>query len=105
MAVIESQINTDSSDFQDRKKTMTRLVEELDAVLDAIKSGGSESARNKHTARGKLLVRDRIQLLLDKGSPFLEIAPYAACEMYGGDVPSAGIVLSLIHISEPTRPY
>ena len=99
MAVIESQINTDSSDFQDRKKTMTRLVEELDAVLDAIKSGGSESARNKHTARGKLLVRDRIQLLLDKGSPFLEIAPYAACEMYGGDVPSAGIVTGIGSVS------
>ena len=95
MAVIESQINTDSSDFQDRKKTMTRLVEELDAVLDAIKSGGSETARKKHTARGKLLVRDRIQLLLDKGSPFLEIAPYAAFEMYGGDVPSAGIVTGI----------
>ena len=95
MAVIESQINTDSSDFQDRKKTMTRLVEELDAVLDAIKSGGSETARKKHTARGKLLVRDRIQLLLDKGSPFLEVAPYAAFEMYGGDVPSAGIVTGI----------
>ena len=95
MAVIESQINTDSSDFQDRKKTMTRLVEELDAVLNAIKSGGSETARKKHTARGKLLVRDRIQLLLDKGSPFLEVAPYAAFEMYGGDVPSAGIVTGI----------
>ncbi len=95
MAVIESQINTDSSDFQDRKKTMTRLVEELDAILNAIKSGGSETARKKHTARGKLLVRDRIQLLLDKGSPFLEIAPYAAFEMYGGDVPSAGIVTGI----------
>ena len=95
MAVIESQINTDSSDFQDRKKTMTRLVEELDAILDTIKSGGSETARKKHTARGKLLVRDRIQLLLDKGSPFLEIAPYAAFEMYGGDVPSAGIVTGI----------
>ncbi len=95
MAVIESQVNTDSSEFQDRKETMTGLVTELDSVLDAIKSGGSESARNRHTARGKLLARDRIQLLLDKGSPFLEIAPYAACDMYGGDVPSAGIVTGI----------
>ena len=95
MAVIESQISTESPEFQDRKKTMTRLVEELDSVLHAIKSGGSESARNKHTARGKLLARDRIQLLLDQGSPFLEIAPYAACEMYGGDVPAAGIVTGI----------
>ena len=95
MAVIESQVNTDSSEFQDRKEMMTGLVTELDSVLDAIKSGGSESARNRHTARGKLLARDRIQLLLDKGSPFLEIAPYAACDMYGGDVPSAGIVTGI----------
>ena len=99
MAVIESQISTESSEFQDRKKTMTRLVEELDSVLHAIKSGGSESARNKHTARGKLLARDRIQLLLDQGSPFLEIAPYAACEMYGGDVPAAGIVTGIGSVS------
>ncbi len=99
MAVIESQINTDSSEFQDRKKKMIGLVTELDSVLDEIKSGGSENARNRHTARGKLLARDRIQLLLDKGSPFLEIAPYAACEMYNGEVPSAGIVTGIGSVS------
>ncbi|MDE0310206.1 MAG: hypothetical protein OXI60_10300 [Acidiferrobacterales bacterium] len=95
MAVIESQVNTDSADFQDRKQTMTRLVGELDSVLDTIRSGGSDTARKRHTDRGKLLARDRIQLLLDKGSPFLEVAPYAAYDMYGGDVPSAGIVTGI----------
>lgn len=95
MAVLESHINTASADFQCRKETMTRLVEELDSVLHAIKSGGSESARNKHTGRGKLLARDRILSLLDQGSPFLEVAPYAAHEMYGGDVPAAGIVTGI----------
>src|SRR3546814_19691658 len=53
---------------------------------------GSEKARQKHVARGKLLVRDRIDLLVDPGTPFLEFSPLAADGMYGGDVPSAGAV-------------
>ena len=99
MAVLETQVNVSSSEFQDRKNSMARLVAELDSVYEKIKLGGSEAARNKHTSRGKLLARDRIQLLLDKGSPFLEIAPYTAYEMYGGDVPSAGLVTGIGSVS------
>ena len=78
---------------------MTRLVDELNSVYSTIQAGGTESARKKHVARGKLLARDRIRLLLDRAAPFLEIAPYAACEMYGGEVPSAGIVTGIGSVS------
>ena len=62
---------------------MRELVDELRARLARVRRGGSESARRKHTDRGKLLVRDRVDRLLDPGSPFLELAPLAAYGMYG----------------------
>src|SRR3954465_13434247 len=81
------------------------LVEELRQHLSVARRGGSDSARRKHTDRGKLLVRDRIDLLLDPGSPFLELSPLAAYGMYGGPddagldqvgaVPSASIVTGI----------
>src|SRR5690349_10411879 len=84
---------------------MRELVDDLRARLARVRQGGSESARRKHTDRGKLLVRDRVDRLLDPGSPFLEIAPLAAYGMYGKDaddeyaVPSASIVtgIGLVH--------
>ena len=74
--------------------SLATLVDELWDRLAAVRLGGSEAARAKHTGRGKLLVRDRIDRLLDPGSPFLEVAPLAAYDLYGGElaVPSAGIV-------------
>ncbi|WP_223399994.1 carboxyl transferase domain-containing protein [Nocardioides rotundus] len=69
--------------------------------MDRVRQGGSESARAKHTGRGKLLARDRVDRLLDPGSPFLELAPLAAYGMYGKDaedvyaVPSAGVVAGI----------
>ena len=63
--------------------TMRELVDDLRARLARVRQGGSESARRKHTDRGKLLVRDRVDRLLDPGSPFLELAPLAAYGMYG----------------------
>src|SRR3982750_2808751 len=76
---------------------MRGLVHELRARLATVRRGGSESARRKHLDRGKLLVRDRVDRLLDPGSPFLELSPLAATGMYGArdgqdSVPSAGIV-------------
>ena len=62
---------------------MRELVDDLRARLARVRQGGSESARKKHTDRGKLLVRDRVDRLLDPGSPFLELAPLAAYGMYG----------------------
>ncbi|MBA2955158.1 methylcrotonoyl-CoA carboxylase [Nocardioides sp. MAH-18] len=74
---------------------MRELVDELRARLATARQGGSEAARQKHTDRGKLLVRDRVDRLLDPGSPFLELSPLAAYEMYGGGVPSAGVVTGI----------
>jgi 3-methylcrotonyl-CoA carboxylase beta subunit len=80
--------------------TLEELTFELRERLARVREGGSESARKKHTDRGKLLARDRVDGLLDPGSPFLEIAPLAAFGMYGapGDdyaVPSAGVVAGI----------
>ena len=75
--------------------TLRKLADQLRSTLAQVRLGGDERARAKHTARGKLLARDRIDRLLDPGSPFLELAPLAAHGMYhqhGGPVPSAGVV-------------
>ncbi|MCB8957695.1 MAG: methylcrotonoyl-CoA carboxylase [Nocardioides sp.] len=76
---------------------MRELVDELRGRLAVVRQGGSEAARRKHTDRGKLLVRDRVDRLLDPGSPFLELSPLAAYGMYGGDtaVPAAGVVTGI----------
>ncbi|MFD1947134.1 carboxyl transferase domain-containing protein [Nocardioides aestuarii] len=80
---------------------MRELVDELRERLATVRQGGSESARRKHTDRGKLLVRERVDRLLDPGSPFLELSPLAAYGMYGRDdsdvnaVPSAGVVTGI----------
>src|SRR6187399_1602778 len=78
---------------------MKELVDELRERLAVARTGGSEAARTKHTDRGKLLVRDRVDRLLDPGSPFLELSPLAAYDMYGGGVPSAGVVTGIGRVS------
>src|SRR3954452_2515503 len=83
---------------------MRDLVHELRARLATVRRGGPESARRKHLDRGKLLVRDRVDRLLDPGSPFLELSPLAAFAMYGapGDlyaVPAASIVTGIGRIN------
>jgi 3-methylcrotonyl-CoA carboxylase beta subunit len=75
------------------------LTAELRDRLEVVRRGGSDEARAKHTARGKLLVRDRVDRLLDPGSPFLELSPLAGYDMYGGGVPSAGVVTGIGRIS------
>ncbi|MCB0908553.1 MAG: methylcrotonoyl-CoA carboxylase, partial [Nocardioidaceae bacterium] len=79
---------------------MRDLVDQLRERLAAVRRGGSESARAKHTGRGKMLVRDRVDRLLDPGSPFLELNALAAFGMYGAEgddfaVPSAGVVTGI----------
>ncbi|MBQ9918623.1 MAG: methylcrotonoyl-CoA carboxylase [Microbacterium sp.] len=75
------------------------LVEQLRERREDIARGGPEKARERHTARGKMLARDRIDALLDRGSPFLEVAPLAAFGMYDGDCPAGGVVagIGLVH--------
>ena len=65
------------------------LAADLAAQLRRVAEGGGERARERHTARGKLLPRERVDALLDPGSPFLELSPLAAHGMYGGEAPAA----------------
>ncbi|MFK3670156.1 carboxyl transferase domain-containing protein [Leifsonia aquatica] len=79
--------------------TQRELVAELRERLAVAAAGGPERSRERHVARGKLLPRDRIDTLLDEGSPFLEIAPLAATGMYGDESPAAGVIagIGLVH--------
>jgi len=95
MTVLASQLSAGSEAFRTNAQAMRVQVDELRALAARIAQGGSEAARAKHVARGKLLVRERIDALLDPGSPFLEIAPLAANGMYGDEVPCAGMVAGI----------
>lgn len=95
MSELKSQLSTKSETFRQNQSTMEGLVTELRQKIQQIQIGGGEKARQKHLARGKLLARDRIDALLDKGSPFLEIGVLAADNLYGEAVPAAGIVTGI----------
>ena len=104
MSVIETKLNARSADFQANAAAMQALVDDLQAQVQKVGAGGGEAARKKHTDRGKLLPRVRVQMLLDPGTPFLEVAPLAALGMYpdrdGGDsAPGAGIVAGIGRVS------
>ncbi|MEB8434332.1 methylcrotonoyl-CoA carboxylase [Cocleimonas sp. KMM 6892] len=94
MGVIKSKINSRSEGFQHNHKLMQEVVSDLREKVAQISLGGSESAREKHLSRGKLLPRERIRVLLDVGSPFLEISQFAGYGMYGKDTISAGGVVA-----------
>ncbi len=92
MGILKTRINTRSEDFSANAAHMQAQVDDLKAKLQTIKQGGGEKACERHTARGKLLVRDRIAALIDPGSPFLELSQLAAMDVYGEDVHAAGII-------------
>ncbi|RJF69649.1 carboxyl transferase domain-containing protein [Rhodopseudomonas palustris] len=96
---LHSKIDPGSADFARNSDTMRALVAELKDKLAAVAGGGGDAARAKHTARGKLLARDRVDLLLDPGTAFLELSPLAANGLYGGDVHSASIVTGVGRIN------
>lgn len=74
---------------------MQSLVDNLNSTMKKIQEGGGESARAKQKARNKLLARERIDALVDSGSPFLEVGALAGYDMYGDWVPSGGIVTGI----------
>ncbi|MCZ9352894.1 carboxyl transferase domain-containing protein [Streptomyces mutabilis] len=88
-----------SEAFRANEEAHRVLVEELRAKLAAARLGGGERARARHTARGKLLPRDRVDTLLDPGSPFLELAPLAADGLYDGQAPAAGVIAGIGRVS------
>ncbi len=90
MSILESKISNRNADFQQNRAAMLELVDDLRAKVATIAQGGGERARDKHLGRGKLLPRDRIEGLIDAGSPFLEIGQLAGFEMYGDDNIAAG---------------
>src|SRR5690606_27293719 len=95
MAIFKTQLEVHSPEYAANRSAMLREVTALRTLLERIAQGGGEQAQARHRARGKLLPRERIDTLLDPGSPFLEIAPLAAEGVYADDVPAAGIVCGI----------
>jgi 3-methylcrotonyl-CoA carboxylase beta subunit len=99
MPVLESKVDRKSAEFGGNDAAMRTLVGELRARQTRIAQGGGEAARARHVARGKLLPRDRVEMLLDAGAPFLELSPLAAFGMYGDESPGAGIITGIGRIA------
>ncbi len=95
MAIIKTSINTRSEEFTENAAHMQAQVNDLREKLEAIKLGGGEAYQERHKSRGKLLPRERINALLDPGSPFLELSQLAAFEVYDEEVPAAGIIAGI----------
>jgi len=92
---IKSQIQPRSAEFKANADALRLQVADLRSKADLAALGGGETGRSRHTARGKLLPRDRVAQLLDPGTPFLEIGQLAAHGMYDGDAPSAGVITGI----------
>jgi len=95
MPRIKTKLDPGSPGFQANAAHHRALAEALRRDVDAVAEGGGPDAQKKHTARGKLLPRDRVRALLDPGAPFLELSQLAAHGMYNGDAPAAGIVTGI----------
>jgi len=96
---LHSSIDPSSSDFARNAEAMRSLVADLREKLSQVAGGGGEVSRNRHTSRGKMLARERVDLLVDPGTSFLELSPLAAYGLYGGDVHSASVVTGVGRIS------
>lgn len=96
---LTSTIDTSSPEFQANRTATKALVDDLRNVVARVEQGGGDKARERHTARGKLLPRDRIAHLLDAGSPFLELSQLAALNVYEDDIPAAGIITGVGRVS------
>jgi 3-methylcrotonyl-CoA carboxylase beta subunit len=99
MAILHSTLNPRSEAFRHNAAAMRSLVAELREHTESVARGGSQEARKKHLARGKLLARDRINALLDPGTALLELSPLAAFGMYDNLVPAAGIITGVGRVS------
>ena len=99
MDVIETRIQPDSALFRENRAQMERLVVELRDRTAEARRGGGPRALERHRDQGKLPVRERLDLVLDPGSPWLELSPLAACGMYSGEAPGAGLVTGIGRVS------
>ena len=99
MPALTSKLNPRSEEFKASAELMRTLVDDLNARLAQIALGGGEAARARHTARGKLLPRQRVEMLLDPDTPFLELAPLAALGLYDDAAPGAGLIAGIGRVS------
>jgi 3-methylcrotonyl-CoA carboxylase beta subunit len=99
VSVLETRIDRGGEAFARAREAMRGLVGDLRARVDRAALGGDEAARSRHVARGKLLPRERVQLLLDPGAPFLEMSQLAALDLYDNEAPAAGLITGIGRIS------
>jgi 3-methylcrotonyl-CoA carboxylase beta subunit len=97
--ILDSKIAADSAEFRANAAHNRALAERLRADVATAALGGNAKSRERHLSRGKLLPRDRVEHLLDPGSPFLEIGQLAACDLYDGEVPGAGMIAGIGRVS------
>lgn len=95
MDILTTEVNSSDPVFRENREFMQRQVAELKNRLEKAKQGGGEEAVNRHKKRGKLLVRERIEALVDTNTPFMEFSTLAAWDMYDNDAPSAGIITGI----------
>ncbi|OGT48060.1 MAG: methylcrotonoyl-CoA carboxylase [Gammaproteobacteria bacterium RIFCSPHIGHO2_12_FULL_41_15] len=95
MATMKSHINVNSETFKTNATAMSSLLTTLNKTLETIRQGGPEKSRQRQQEQGKLLVRQRIQCLLDRGSAFLELSQLAGFRLYEEDVPAAGVICGI----------
>ena len=100
MPVLTSNVDRSSAEFKENAAALAATVDELRGTVQTIALGGGEAARKRHTSRGKLLARERIRLLLDPGSPFLELSQLAAHHVYEDGVPAAGIITGIGRVAD-----
>ena len=96
---LETKVDRESDEYRARSEHNRKLVEKLRADVAEAAKGGPEKHRQRHVQRGKLLPRDRVERLLDPGSPFLEIGQLAANGLYDDEVPGAGIIAGIGRVS------
>ncbi|WP_061934762.1 carboxyl transferase domain-containing protein [Aureimonas sp. AU22] len=99
MGAIRSKVVAGSAQFTANRQAHLASIAEIERTAARTELGGGDAARARHTARGKLLPRERVQRLLDPGSPFLEIGAFAAYGMYGDAVPAAGVIAGIGRVS------
>src|SRR5258707_9727520 len=99
MPVIESKLDPRDATFAANRDAMAALVADLKAQVEQIEEGGGKGPRKRHVARGKLLPRERVRALIDPGSPFLELSPLAAMDMYDNDAPGSGVITGVGRVS------
>ena len=99
MPAIQSKVDVTSPEFAARREQMEALTRDLQDLVAHYAQGGSERARERHVSRGKLLPRERVERLLDPGTPFLELSQLAGHGMYGFEVPGAGIITGIGRVS------